>query len=96
MARLVYSGCVRDDMDRLFDFLAHEDPVWAVDAMTVILDGLELLKTHPLIGRPVEFSTRELVISKGKTGYLALYDYDEFNDVALVLAIRHQRESGYN
>lgn len=83
-------------MDRLFDFLAHQNPAWAVDAMTVILDGLEILKTHPLIGRPAEPSTRELVISRGKTGYLALYKYDEFSDLALVLAVRHQRESGYN
>lgn len=96
MARLVYSGQARDDMDRLFDFLAQEDRSWAIDAMTVMLDGLELLKMHPLIGRPVEFLARELVISKGKTGYLALYDYDEFNDVVLVLAICHQRECGYS
>ncbi|MDB5807823.1 MAG: addiction module toxin RelE [Betaproteobacteria bacterium] len=83
-------------MDRLFDFLLHQNPAWAVDAMTVILDGLKILKTHPLIGRPADPPTRELVISRGKTGYLALYGYDEFRDIALVLAIRHQREAGYN
>jgi hypothetical protein len=38
---------------------------------------------------------RELVISRGKSGYLALYDYDEPNDMVLVLALRHQREAGY-
>lgn len=37
---------------------------------------------------------RELVISRGKTGYIALYRYDEIRDVARVLAIRHQRELG--
>jgi hypothetical protein len=35
------------------------------------------------------------VISRGKTGYLALYHYDEARDRILVLAIRHQREAGF-
>jgi plasmid stabilization system protein ParE len=38
---------------------------------------------------------RELVISRGRTGYLALYDYEEKSDAVLILAIRHQREAGY-
>jgi hypothetical protein len=39
---------------------------------------------------------RELVISRGRSGYVALYDYDVMTDTALVLAIRHQREGGYS
>lgn len=38
---------------------------------------------------------RELIISEGKTGYIALYAYEQFHDIILVLAIRHQREAGY-
>lgn len=38
---------------------------------------------------------RELVISRGNTGYLALYIYDKDADAASVLAVRHQREVGY-
>lgn len=37
---------------------------------------------------------RELVISRGSTGYIALYLYHEIRDVVTVLAIRHQREVG--
>ena len=37
---------------------------------------------------------RELVISHGSTGYLALYRYHEIRDLVTVLAIRHQRELG--
>jgi len=48
-----------------------------------------------LIGRPVESNYRELVISRGRSGYIALYRYHETRDVVLVLAIRHQREAGY-
>ncbi|HSS05719.1 MAG TPA: type II toxin-antitoxin system RelE/ParE family toxin, partial [Rhodanobacteraceae bacterium] len=38
---------------------------------------------------------RELVISRGHSGYIALYSYEQLEDTVLVLAIRHQREAGY-
>lgn len=38
---------------------------------------------------------RELVISHGRTGYVALYDWLEAIDTVVVLALRHQREAGY-
>jgi plasmid stabilization system protein ParE len=53
------------------------------------------LGQHPLIGRAVESGCRELVISRGRSGYVALYRYDEARDDVLILAIRHQREAGY-
>jgi plasmid stabilization system protein ParE len=54
------------------------------------------LEQHPEIGRLVQHNFRELIISRGKTGYVALYEYDKDSDVVLVLAIRHQREAGYH
>ncbi len=54
-----------------------------------------MLREHPLIGRKVDHDLRELVISRGLTGYVALYDYDAGRDVVIVLAVRHQREGGY-
>lgn len=54
-----------------------------------------MLAAHPLIGRLAEHGYRELAISRGRSGYLALYDYVSTDDVVLVLAIRHQREAGY-
>ena len=43
----------------------------------------------------MEYGLRELVISRGRTGYVALYSLEEGQDAALILAIRHQREAGY-
>jgi plasmid stabilization system protein ParE len=57
--------------------------------------AVAVLMRHPLIGRPVEFDLRELVISRGRTGYVALYSFEEERDAVLILAIRHQREAGY-
>jgi plasmid stabilization system protein ParE len=34
-------------------------------------------------------------ISRGSTGYVALYSLEEDQDAVLILAIRHQREAGY-
>jgi hypothetical protein len=50
------------------------------------------LARHPLLGRSVEAGLRELAISRGKTGYLALYRFYEADSRVLILSIRHQRE----
>jgi hypothetical protein len=39
---------------------------------------------------------RELVISRGRSGYLALYVHDPAADVVFVLALRHQREQDFH
>ena len=54
-----------------------------------------MLQRHPLIGRPAPHSLRELVISKGQSGYVALYRFLPSKDRIEILAIRHQRESGF-
>jgi plasmid stabilization system protein ParE len=48
-----------------------------------------------LIGRPVEGSLRELVISQGAAGYVALYRFLATEDRVNILTIRHQREAGF-
>jgi len=60
-----------------------------------IAEAVEVLEHHPLIGRIAEDGLRELVISRGKTGYVALYDYDPDDELVVILAIRAQREAGY-
>jgi plasmid stabilization system protein ParE len=95
MARLTYSSHAFDDLDRLTDFLMDSDPVAAGETVELITDAVEILKNHPLIGRPVDENLRELVISRGKTGYVALYSFEMEHDTVLILSIRHQRESGF-
>ena len=41
----------------------------------------------------VEHGLRELVISRGRSGCLALYRFDLSRNLVRILAIRHQRES---
>ena len=82
---------------RCRSFLTAKAPQAAKRAAQVIERHFLLLETTPEIGRPfAEFpELRELVIGFGETGYVALYRYDEMDNVVYVLAFRHQREAGY-
>jgi plasmid stabilization system protein ParE len=95
MAVVGYAPRAPSDLQRLVDFLAESDPSAAAQTVELIVSAVEALRNHPLLGRPVESRFRELVISRGRSGYLALYRYDEARDRALVLTIRRQREAGY-
>ena len=95
MAEVIYARRAVDDLERLLLFLEREQPGASAAAAAIIADGLGILERHPLIGRPVEHDLRELLISRGRSGYAALYGYQRAQDVVLVLAIRHQREAGY-
>ena len=94
MTKLRYSSRAMRDLERLARFLYKTDPDEAAKTVPLIISAVDALGLHPEIGRRRNGLTRELVISRGKTGYIALYRYDEIRDVARVLAIRHQRELG--
>lgn len=83
------------DLERILDFLDDQDSKAAKRALETISDAVLILQSHPEIGRPAEEGMRELVISRGRTGYIALYDFLEPINQALILAIRHQSETGY-
>lgn len=93
MSTVYFSQRALTDLERVFDFLVREAPVIATEAANEIVDATRILQRHPLIGRPVG-NLRELVISKGRTGYVALYRYLPEQDRVDILSIRHQRESG--
>jgi len=95
LARLSYSEQALADLERLTDFLVETDPTAAAETVGLIEEAVALLVRHPLIGRPVESTLHELVISRGRTGYVALYSFEQGQDAVLILAIRHQREAGF-
>ena len=95
MPQVRFSQRALADLDRLFDFLVAADPDAARKAGAAIVDATGVLQRHPMIGRPVRNNVRELIISRGNSGYVALYRYLPRYDRGDVLAIRHQREAGY-
>lgn len=96
MTRWLISVDAAQDLEELVDFLRTHQAEYAVETIDLILNALNILEQHPEIGRLVQNNFRELIISRGKTGYIALYEYDKDSDVVLVLALRHQREAGYH
>jgi plasmid stabilization system protein ParE len=95
LARIVYSDEAFADADRIIEFLLATSPETAGEALTQIRAAVAVLAAHPQIGRRVDIHRRELVISHGATGYLALYRHDARHDVVRILRLRHQREAGY-
>ncbi len=95
MATVVYSAQALTHLGRACEVLAGESPDAAVASAGAIRSAVEILAAHPLLGRRVYGDIRELVISFGKTGYIALYRFVVPQDEARVLAIRHQREIGF-
>jgi len=92
VAQVVYAQNALANLERAFAYLAEHDPAAAVDAAVAIRNAAEILSDHPLIGRRVEGEIRELIISYGKTGYIALYRYLPEQGLVRILALRHQRE----
>ena len=85
------------DLERIYEFNVERDPSNALEHIEKILDAVQILGRHPEIGRDVGGTPplRELVISHGGSGYVALYEYSPLEDLVRVAAVRHQREAGY-
>ena len=89
-----------EDLLRLFDFLLQLDVDVALRARQTIEDSLKLLEQFPFTCRKAAYGAhgprlRELIISFGATGYVALFEIDDATTVT-VLAIRHQREEDFH
>jgi plasmid stabilization system protein ParE len=95
MAQVIYSDEAFADFERITGFLLEISSEVAAQALESIGSAIGVLEAHPFIGRRVDDHIRELVISRGTTGYLALYRFDPAFDVVRVLRVRHQREAGY-
>ena len=86
MAQVIYSAVALENLTRA------REPAGATAA---IESAVTMLAAHPLVGRRVDGDVRELVISFGATGFIALYRFVVQRDEVRVLALRGQREMGY-
>ena len=95
--RVRYTRAARDDLHRLFSFLAEQDLAAARRARKAIAKSIELLRDFPWSCRKAVADNpflRELVIPIGSGGYVALFEIDDEHTVT-ILAMRHQREDDY-
>lgn len=92
MPTLVVSRRALADLERFVD---HSGAASASDLLDLVFGALAALRRHPYLGRPARHDLRELIISRGSSGYVALYEYQRARDEVVVHALRHQREAGY-
>lgn len=83
------------DLEELVDFLLAQGDPNATELLAFVLDGLQVLTHQPGIGRPTQDGLRELILHRGKCGYLVKYRFLPHLPAVRVLRIRHQRQSGY-
>jgi len=96
MAKIRLTARAFADLERIFEFTAAHDPARAQRTVRRIREAIMILENHPLIGRVVEDGRHELIMSRGRDAYVALYRWRLAEDTVLVLAIRHAREAGYS
>lgn len=96
MARVIYTAAALHDLEQPLEFLLEHDRSAAAETAGLITDAVEMLAKHPLLGRATSERLRELVISRGVSGHLALYDYDAARELIVILGVRHQREAGHS
>jgi plasmid stabilization system protein ParE len=92
-----FTKAARDDIKRLYVFLLAQDLQAANHALQTIAKAIDLLETFPFTCRKAQSNNpflRELVISFGANGYVALFEIEEEKTVT-ILAVRHQREDDY-
>ena len=98
--KVEFSLAAQADLERLFDFVLQRELNSASGdldlpdrALKAIKDGLAFLSLSPFACRKAGESpfVRELVITFGGTGYLALYEIVDDRTV-IIGAVRHQRE----
>jgi plasmid stabilization system protein ParE len=101
VTRVIVTAGAGLGLERCREFLTAKNKAVASRIATragqAIAQQFTLLETNPDVGRPYLDSPmlRELLISFGDSGYVALYRYEPTEDVVHVLAFRHQREAGY-
>ncbi len=93
-----YTLAAKEDLERLFTFLAEQDFVAVKHARKTIAASMQLLEQFPFTCRKaVSDNTylRELVIPFGGAGFVALFEIED-SETVTILAVRHQREEDYH
>lgn len=87
-----------DDLVRLYEFAANNDPHTADRALNTIASAWKVLEEFPFSCRKADGGDpfiRELVIPFGASGYVALFEIEGESTVT-VLAVRHQLEDDFH
>lgn len=96
--RVRFTRAAQDDLMRLYAFQLERDLAVAERARDAIAKAIELLRDFPFTCRKAAIDSpflRELVISFGASGYVALFEIEDARTVT-ILAVRHQLEEDFH
>lgn len=96
--RVRYTQEAKEDLRRLFTFLAEQDIHAAKHARKTIAASIQLLQQFPFTCRKAmsdDACLRELLIPFGVAGYVVLFEIEN-DKVVTIIAVRHQREDDYH
>lgn len=98
MGKVKFSAQAAVKVKKACAFYGKFDPTLSPRVRVAIVSSLSKLLDNPNIGRPwpLNLAYREKVIPFGASNFLALYQIDERNGDILILALRHEREKGYD
>jgi len=95
-----YTLAAKEDLKRLFTLLAEREYQAAIQARKTLAASMQILQQFPFTCRKAgdevkNHFLRELLISFGSSGYVALFDIEDETTVTII-AVRHQREEDYH
>ena len=89
--RLEYSQEAPVDLQRLRAFIAEHNPAAAGRIASHLIQGIEALKSHPILGHPVDRAPNPEMIRDLVLGYYIVW-YLRLRDRVVILRLWHHRE----
>jgi addiction module RelE/StbE family toxin len=87
MARLIWTRHALEDLERLLEYIAKDAPVAACRFAEKIIDRVEMLETHPLLGGWLPEDDRSIYRQLIHGNYPIIYRLE--SDVVYLVAVHH-------
>ncbi|ULJ59386.1 type II toxin-antitoxin system RelE/ParE family toxin [Wielerella bovis] len=98
MRQVIYSPYLEEDLTRIVDFMDRVSPETTPKLVNKIINSFSQLIDFPKLGAlsPQFPELRRLVIHFGHSSYVALYHFDELNNMIEIMGIKHSRELSFS
>ena len=89
MAELIWSERAISDIENIYDYIAHDSPMYAQLTSESIIKSVERLQSFPESGRHLpefpQLTYREVITGN----YRAVYNYNSDNDKVKIITVVH-------
>ena len=89
MAELIWGDVAISDLENIYDYIAHDSPMYAQLTSESIIKSVERLQSFPESGRHLpefpQLTYREVITGN----YRAVYNYNSDNDKVKIITVVH-------